>query len=332
MSEDTEELSLRETLENAAKEHDPAPVAEKVKEAAPVVEAEQAEDKPKAETNRDEKGKFKAKEEVTAPVVDVPAVEPRKAPIAWSKERQAKFNSLPPDVQDAIIERESEVEKGFTKLDEDRNFGKSLKEVITPYMATIQAEGGTPQGAVKDLLNTAYVLRTGSPQQKAAIVQQVIKQYGIDPNLVANQQPQQMQAAPQFDPAEIERNIMNKLQTQQMNDKVANELAAFTADPKNVHFSNPTVKDYMSSLLGAGKAKDYQDAYDQAIWLVPEIRPALIAAQTQPQQAQPTQDMAAKKKAGSSVSGSPGITVPNSGNPNRSLRDELEANLNAALH
>ncbi len=214
-----------------------------------------------------------------------------------------------------------------------------MKEAITPYMATIQAEGGTPQGAVKDLLNTAYVLRTGAMEQKVSLLCQVVKQYGITPqDLIAQlqggqpQQNGQQQVAKQVDPAEIERNIMNNLQKQQMNATIATELQAFTDDAKNVHFSNPAVKGKMSSLLGTGEAKNYQDAYDQAIWLVPELRPALIAAQSQPQQAQRTQDIAAKKKAGSSVSGSPGIVIPNSGNPNRSLREELEANMSAAVN
>lgn len=324
MSEEIEELSLRDQLETAMEEHTADQV---VTESKP----ETATEEKLVIEGRDEQGKFvaKPKDEVTAQ----PVLIAKKVPLAWAK--NAQFNTLPPEVQDAIIERETEVEKGFTRLDEERNFGKALKEVITPYMATIQAEGGTAPAAVKDLLNTAYILRTGSAEQKAQIVQQVIKQYGINPQLLGIQQTQQQQTTPQAQPINeeaITQKIMNNLQTQQINANIAEELKAFTADAKNVHFSNPAVKGKMSSLLGTGEAKNYQDAYDQAIWLVPELRPALIAAQTQPQQAQRTQDIAAKKKAGSSVSGSPGIVVPNSGNPNRSLREELEANMSAAVN
>lgn len=324
MSEEIEELSLRDQLETAMEEHTAEPV---VTESKPEVTAET---KPAAE-GRDEQGKFVAKPKDEPTAQPVPTA--KKVPLAWAKNPQ--FNALTPEMQDAIIERETEVEKGFTRLDDDRNFGKSLKEVIAPYMATITAEGGTPAGAVKDLMNTAYVLRSGTEQQKVAVVQQVIKQYGINPQLLGIQQTQQQQTAPQAQPINeeaITQKIMNNLQTQQMNANIAEELKAFTADPKNVHFSNTAVKGKMSSLLGTGEAKNYQDAYDQAIWLVPELRPALIAAQTQPNTAQRTQDIAAKKKAGSSVSGSPGIVVPNSGNPNRSLREELEANMSAAVN
>lgn len=309
--------SLRDTLEAAIIEHTEAPETPEVAEK--IVEAPKTTDE-----TRDEGGRFKPKAEATP-------VTAKKAPEFWSQARKDKFNTLPADVQDMMLERESEVEKGFTKMDEERNFGKALKEVITPYMATIQAEGGTAPAAVKDLLNTAYVLRTGSAQQKAALIGQVIQQYGVDMRLLGQPQAQAPQQ-PQINEEAITQKIMTNLQTQQMNDRIATELQAFTADSKNVHFSNPAVKDAMSSLLGSGQAKNYQDAYDQALWLIPEIRPALIAAQTAPVQAQRTQDIAAKKKAGSSVSGSPGISVPNSGNTNRTLREELEANLNAALN
>lgn len=337
----TEEQSLREGLEAAFEAHAEQETGTGSAAATAVTETKTEPQQKPAHEVRDEAGKFVAKPAVAGAAAPPAAGATRKPPEFWPQARKDKFNSLAPDVQEMMLDRESEVEKGFTKMDEDRNFGKTLKEVITPYMATIQAEGGTPQGAVKDLLNTAYVLRTGSPQQKAAIVQQVIKQYGINPQLLGISQTQeqasgaqgqqQHAAIPHVNPEEIKRSIMNELQTQQMNDRISQELKAFTEDTKNVHFSNSAVKDYMSSLLGAGKANNFQDAYDQAVWLVPEIRSALIAAQTQPQQAQRTQEIAAKKKAGSSVSGSPGIVVPNSGNPNRSLREELEANM-AALH
>lgn len=326
MSEEIEELSLRDQLETAMEEHTAEPVVTESKHEVTT------EEKPITE-GRDEHGKFVAKPKDESAVQ--PAVTAKKPPEFWPQKRKDWFNQKTPEDQDIILEREKEVEQGFTKMDDERIFGKSQKEAIAPYMAMIQAEGGTPAGATRDLFNTAYVLRSGNDQQKADILKQVIKQYGINPQLLGIQQTQQQQNAPQAQPINeeaITQKIMNNLQTQQMNANIAEELNAFTADTKNVHFSNPAVKGKMSSLLGTGEAKNYQDAYDQAIWLVPELRPALIAAQTQPQQAQRTQDIAAKKKAGSSVSGSPGIVVPNSGNPNRSLREELEANMSAAVN
>lgn len=322
MTEENEELSLREQLEAAVVEHTEEPV--KIEPTVAENASVQTEEKPKAE-GRDEKGQFTTKPAKETKAEAAPVTTAKKPPEFWPQARKDKFGTLPPDVQDLMLEREAEVEKGFTKMDDERTFGKQLKEVVAPYMATIQAEGGTAAGAVKDLLNTAYILRSGSPQQKAAIVQQVIKQYGVDTRLFGAQASGQTQQ-PSINKDEIVREAITAFQTQQMNDTIASELKAFTADTKNVHFA--AVKDNMSALLGAGIAKNYQDAYDQAVKLA-GLSPVVNA---EPQRQQPSVDVAAKKRAGSSVSGSPGITIPNSGNPNRSLREELDANWGAIAH
>jgi hypothetical protein len=305
-----QEPSLRETLEAAVAEH--TEPAEKVEVVADTGEKKE----------RDESGKFKTKDVVEAPIIAA-----KSPPQAWGGTKE-EFFALPATIQDRIIQREEEVHKGFTKLDEERNLGKSMKEVITPYMAVIQAEGGTPQGAVKDLLNTAYVLRTGSPQQKAQIVAQIVQQYGVDMRNMGQQQIPQNQP-PAIDPEKITQDIMTRLQSQQQDVKVQSEIEAFSVDPKNVHFSNQEVKAAMASLLQTGQAKDLQDAYDKAVWLIPSIRTTLLQSQQVDTEQKRKDEIAAKKKAGSSVSGSPGISIPNSGNPDRSLREELVANMAA---
>lgn len=329
------EPSLRETLESAVAEHTPKAevvteenaVETKVDDKAPV-EAKPA----KA---RDETGKF-AKGEA-APVEA--ALKPKEAPFGWSAENKAKFNALPPEIQDQVLLREDETHKTITKHDEERNLGKSMKEVISPYMAIIQAEGGTPQGAVKDLLNTAYVLRTGTPQQKLGLLAQVATQYGVDLREVAQVQ---MQPGTQGDPAyqalqKQVQDLQGRLQKQddlhkQSEDaKISSLYHAFAADPKNVHSSNPKVQAFMATVLNGGHAESYQDAYDQAINAIPEIRSTLTPVQTQ-DHAKRQQELEAKKTAGSSISGGPGLSVANTGNPNRSLREELQVQLAASRH
>lgn len=307
--ESSEAAPLRDVIEAAFVEHEEVPIKEEKKDPAP--------------KERSEDGKFKAAEDSTPALI-------KAAPAAWSGTKE-EFAALPTTVQDRIIQREEEVHKGFTKLDEERNLGKSMKEIITPYMAIIQAEGGTPQGAVKDLLNTAYVLRTGSPQQKLQLMSQVAQQYGVDLRQLAQPQQQTMvdpniQALYQkVQTLEQERNNSRLLQEQNDSAKVNNEIEAFAADTKNVHFTNPQVKARMASLLDSGNAKDLQDAYDQATWAVPDLRAELKAAERRLEDAARKEEIAAKKRAGSSLSGSPGISIPNSGKSDKSRREELEA-------
>jgi hypothetical protein len=323
---------LRSTIAAAVEEHS-APTE---KTDAPAVEPPEKPVVEKAAKARDEKGKFAKSEAEAAAAVEPPA-KVREAPFGWSAENKAKFNALPPEIQDQVLLREDETHKTITKHDEERNLGKSMKEVIAPYMAIIQSEGGTPQGAVKDLLNTAYILRTGSPVQKLAVMQQVAQQYGIDLRQVA-QAPAQQNVDPnisalQKQVQDLQAHINNQsaLHKQSEDAKIQSLYQAFAAKPENVHFSNPKVQAFMATVLNGGHAESYQDAYDQAIYAIPEIRSTLTPVQ-QVDQAKRQQEVQAKKKAGSSISGGPGLSVANTGNPTRDLREEIAHNLAASRH
>lgn len=327
-----EETSLRDDILNAMDE---------VKDTAPeTVEAPVVETEDKPVDGRDEKGRFKSKEAaveaapltaaVTAPVVEAP-------PQSLSPAAKAKWATIDPEVRAEIAKREADIHKEFTSRDGALSMGKELKEVITPYMAMIQSEGGTPATAVRDLLNTAYLLRTAKPETKVQLIQQVCQQYGIDIGQV--QQPQQQDPQSQTlqqmqqelahlrqatNPETIQRNLQKQLEDQQ----VLNEVKAFASDPSNKHYE--TVKTLMASLLGNGASKDLKEAYDMACNAHPSVRSILEAERTQTAQAKQTEQIAAKRKAAASVTGSPGATVPNSGAPDRNLRDEIRANLRAA--
>lgn len=310
MTEEIEEKSLRDTITEAVAE-----VSEKQEDAAP-------------EKDRDESGKFKAKEEVAPdnePVLEKEPVEA--APTSLSGAIKAKWGELPEDVRQEWAKREKDVHQMMTRHDGDLNLGREMKDVVMPYMATIQAEGGTPATAVKDLLNTAYQLRTGSPQQKAQMVQNIIKAYNVDmgqSQVQENVDPtisalyQEINDLKQRSNPEV---IKKQLQDEYENDTINQEVNAFASDPANIHYEK--VKGVMASLLVNGQAKDLKEAYESAIWSDPSVRSTLM-------QAKPV-DVQAKKAAASSITGSPGTNVPNSGAPDRSLRDEIAANVRAAM-
>lgn len=303
------------------------------------------------ERERDEAGKFAAKEKAedvatldTAAVTEEAIVAPTEATVVEKKEppkyisaaARAKWDGLDPELQAEFLRREEETHKKITTLDEERNFGKSLKDVITPYLPIINAEGGSPASAVKDLLNTAYVLRTGAPAQKAALMQQVIQQYGIDMSLLAETQNSYVDPSIQQLQAEVQQlrqqsnpeNMQKMLQDRMETDRINAEVRAFASDPVNGHYEQ--VKAVMASLLVNGVAKDMKEAYEAACYADPKIRPVLEAKKQADEQAKRNAEIAAKKRAAVSVTGSPGAIVANSGSPERSLRDEIAANLRAA--
>lgn len=334
-----EPLTVREEITNALKESQERQAAEPA-------------DVDKPTRNRDDGGKFSKRQEVAevgekiATVSNGETVDPNAHPVksvaapqSWTAASKAKWSAIPPDIQAEIAKREEEVTKGFSRHDEERNFGKQLKDVINPYMPIINAEGGNPAAAVRDLLNTAYQLRTGTPQQKSALIREIARVYGADltqlqPSPAAYVDPQVQSLQERLENIERQKQQESQYQQQQHQASIQSEVSAFASDPAYPHYE--TVKAHMAALLRGGVVDNLKDAYDQAVYARPDIRSTLLAqqhadAETKRRAEIKTKTQAARH-ASSSVTGSPGMAVPNKGAPDRSLREELQANMRAVLN
>jgi hypothetical protein len=309
--------SLRDTL------------AQGLKEAKAREERDGAgEEKPAAEEQGAGKEKGRGDKSPASPRGQKPST----APASWSAQAKAKFAGLDPVVQGEIAKREREITQGFGRIDAERALGRQVREISMPYLAHIQAEGGDPAAAFNDYLKTAYLMRTGTPQQKGQALLHIARQFGAD--LSAQQTPRVHPAiqAMQNEIAALKQADRQRLDHQQRQDqqRTVTQLEAFATDPRNVHFRE--VMDDMNALISTGRAADIRQAYDMAVWARPEIRSTLLQGQQAQAEAKRRADAKnradAARRAGSSVTGSPGLSAP-SAPPERSLRDELRANLNA---
>lgn len=370
------ENSVRADLEAAIKQHE-APEVETVETpVAPAVEAKP--ETPAQERARDELGRFAAKGSDAAGAskpsvqstteqgkldtergngavraqpagVEQPLEGKEAAPAAlappngWSAEAKAIWHTLPKEVQEAAVQREKDVAKFTSTRDEHASFGKEIYQAVQPYLATIKAEGGTPVTAVQSLLNTAYVLRTGSPEQKKQLLLQTAKEFGVDlsaPSPAAQPNGAGHQLTPQL--AALQNEVQQlrgfltqgqQAEQQRIQAEVSTEIQAFAADPKHTHFE--TVKGHMSALIASGAAKDLQDAYDQAVWARPDTRATLLAQQRAEEEQKRTSEARAKaeaaRKRAVSVTGGPGNTAAASTPASRgSVREDLMAALEAS--
>lgn len=322
------EESLEDTIRAAI--HSSEPVTP---EALPVLEAN-----PVDNVARDESGKFASapkvkRETLTLPKADASTVADNvvqlpqpttviKAPDGWKAELKAVFPSLPPEVQAEIARRETDTHKALTRQDEERTFAKRVNEIVSPYLPTIRAEGGTPEKAIESLLQTAHTLRNGNDFQKAQNVAAVIQQFNVKPEVLFSilqggnvntgnplQQVPHTQAAIQpHQVAEIVQAELAKQHQIQEQHSLQGKIEAFAADPTHPHFER--VKVLMGSLLETGEAEDLEDAYSQAVYAKPDIRSSLVAQQTQAANDQRVTAVRATaeaaKRAGGSVSGGPG--------------------------
>ena len=336
--------SLRDTLEAAVAETSAPPASG---ESAPAPE-QQADSRA-----RDEHGRFAQKEDKpadpaektveqqaqTTPQADKP-VETQttqqgpQAPVSWNAPARELFAKADPALREYIAQRDAEQQAGVAKLKQTyegkAQFAESMWREIAPYQQLIQKEGGTPETAVRQLLETAAIFRTGSPEQKGAALAQIARTYGVDlnqfANAVTNPQPvAQVIRDPRVDQIEQHLRSMQQAAIQQQQQSLISEIEGFK--PNAPHFD--TVREDMAALLETGRASDLKDAYEKAVWLNPQTRSALQSEQQAKQEAErkaaSQQQVARARSAAVSVTGAPGLA--GNGNvaaPAPSLRAELE--------
>jgi len=287
---------------------------------------------------REQDGKFaKEPKEKVAPVKTEPpqqVVEEVKPHDRYSPTIKAKWKELPVEVQRDLVKSAEDFHKELTRHDEERVLARQFKEAVAPYVAQMRAENAEPIGAIKSLLNTAFVLRTGSAEQKRQLLLETARTFGVDLSQGNPQQAQQQvhpvlqQTWQEMQNLKAQLEHQAALKKQQEDADVQRQIEAFSADPKNIHFE--TVKADMAALLQAGRAKDLADAYDKAVYANPQTRASLLTQAQQAEQekrvAEQTAKAAAARKAGSSVKGSPGMGAtkdPKIVQPD--LRSELRA-------
>jgi len=233
-----------------------------------------------------------------------------KAPSSWRPAvREKYFTSLPREVQEEIGRRERETELALNNSAQARNYAQQVHQIMTPYDAMIQAEGGNHVTAIRNLMQTAYHLRTAPPQQKAQMVANMIMQHGVDFELLDNalqalvsgnggqgaqaRPNAQLQHAIQEALAPVNQFMQQMQRTAQQNQQTLHsqmqtDIEAFAADPKNKYFND--VRDIMADLFEAaskrGVGMTLQDAYTRATMAHPEIAQLVLADQASASAAQ----------------------------------------------
>ena len=285
-----------------------------------------------------------AKGTVETPAAEAPVEPEVPMPKSYSKAVEASWKDLPKPIQAEINKREQEFHRELTKQDDERLTGKQFKDIVTPYMAQIRAEGGDPLFAVQNFFNIAHILRNGTPQQKAKILMDTAQQFGVDIR-------QAQQNQPQIDPVvnhalqrvqALEKQLQNQQATvkQQEEGKMVELVNSFASDAANYPYF-ASVEAEMMALLQGGMFKDEKPAerlkkvYDYAVHANPQTRSTLIQnAQLQSQEKRVADQKAkadAARKAGSSIRGKPGMLAPQGQAPSSgSLREQLRASMHEA--
>lgn len=222
------------------------------------------------------------------------------------------------------MRRERQIDETLKSTANERKFAQEIQTVFQPYEAELRAAGVTTKETVRDLLNTAYVLRRGDQQSKARLVAQIIQAHGVDLNtldaLLAGTAPTQPDPTAQR-LAQLERAEQDRQRAAQQREMETSQRAVDEFASNNEFF--PDVAHLMQPMLERGIAPDLKSAYEMACRAHPEVSKVLSQRHSN------TASTATKLAASSSVKGNgPRNTAAPKGGP-KDLRSLLEAQFDA---
>lgn len=192
--------------------------------------------------------------------------QPKAAPTAWTKEARAHWEALPPEVQAAVLKRETDVQAGVDKLKTENEQHKRIADVIKPHLGEIQQAGVAPEVGIQRLLDWHAKLRS-QPVVRMAELMQV---FGLDPfrPLLARRdgqqqdggQQQQTEQKPAEIPAELKPLLEHLRPTIEASSKpLADQLRAVTDKIAGIEtgFSQASQRQTQETVETWGEKKPY---------------------------------------------------------------------------
>lgn len=250
----------------------------------------------------------------TAPAEPVEVIN---APNSYTKEAKDWFNTLPHENQKYLAEREKQFEQGLSRA---RNQYGWVDKVFNDRKDALTAQG---YKSAQEYINDLVLISDALNKNPLQTIEALKANYAVD----GGQQTTQDNALQR----ELKA-LQDKVQQQQSyldNQEKARIVSQYNdfvnakdenGNPKHVYFEE--VKPEMQALFNAGLASDFEDAYNQAIWRVENVRNKLIAERAAGAQ---VKTAAQTQKAKTAAFEPTAKSEPNA--KKRSLREEIEHNL-----
>jgi hypothetical protein len=255
----------------------------------------------------------------TEPPAEV-AAEPAKPPQSWGAAEREHWANLDPAVQAQVQKRESEIQNVMNQSAESKHFYTEFINSVAPYDGLMRAQNVAPLDAVKDLMGTAAELLQGTAESKAETVANIIEQYGIDVATLDTALSGRINNNSTAGANEPEAGLKNYLseqlapmqqfmqnqQAQQANTQQAQyqteqqNLQSFMSSNEFAGDLLEDMSDMMNLAANRNETMDYQQAYDKALMLRPDIQQ--ILQQRQGGQAAAQNNQAIQQKQSATVS------------------------------
>lgn len=249
-----------------------------------------------------------SEDDQTAPAEPVEVIT---APNSYTKEAKDWFSTLPHENQKYLADREKQYEQGLSRA---RNQYSWVDKIYNDRKGVLSGNYENAQAYINDLVLISDAL----DKDPASTIEQLKQYYGLN-----GSQDNALQR--QLSELTAKLNEQQRYLDSQRQERSAQEYQEFVnakddkGNSKHPYFEE--VKSEMINLLKAGMAKNLDDAYNQAIWRVEDIRNKIIASQTGARLEQKATE-AQKAKAASFDPTSKKEATPKV----LSLREELERN------
>jgi hypothetical protein len=225
----------------------------------------------------------------------VNGTQPRPAPKAWAKEQHEIWGKLDPKAQAYIEHREQQMLEGLSQYGDRAKFGESIQKALQPYEPYIKANGIDAPRAVSALFEAHKNLAEGTPEQKAAYLVKVAKNYGIDLAKAAAHATGNGAEEPAYvkdlrerqERIEREQSTRTEAEKRANSEKVAAEVTAFAeAKDEKGALKRPYFDECHEDIVAYINAgHTLEKAYEKAVWANPVTRAKEAARQREADEA-----------------------------------------------
>jgi hypothetical protein len=269
------------------------------------------------------------------------------APAEMSAEQRVAFKTLPIDAQRQVAERYAEVRRTLTQKTEEISKDKAkieeFEKVFEPHRQQLELQGITPAQAASRLLAAQRLLEQNPIQG----FNWLAKSLGVDLRQLA---PQPDKEEEFLDPeVKALKDEVSSLRAELNQQKVgtqtakAQEVQKIISDFKTAkdeagnlkhpHFENPDVQAVISGLVGQGKT--LAEAYERAVFVLPEVRTKIAEDAAKAAQAEATKKAEEARKQKLVAAKTAAQTIRSRGTaeektPNVSIEDALRAAMREA--
>lgn len=268
-----------------------------------------------------------------------------RAPVSWKPGAREHWAKLPLDVQQEVARREVEINRTVQESAKAREALSHVQGVLGPYGQNIAASGRDALQAMEQLFKADNTLRHGSTNDKATLVANIVKSFGIDiaalDAILAGQQAPEdpNQALAERLRREMQQQLQpvmqhfNRMQgarqqaLQRINTDAGTEVESFSTDGQHEFFDDvrADMADIIDLYTARGASISLQDAYDRAIRINPQVSEIFTKrAEAERVNAAAAAAQRARRTA-ASISGSPAPAGAGPGPAGDSRRAEIEA-------